>query len=310
VASERRGGERIERVIALRAFPGFSGLATDNLAILAECVEERICQSGEVIARRGQRVPAVYFVRRGRVDVLRHGVTQRSVGSGGAAGGLAALTRDPDGQDIVAAEGTELFVVRIEEMEDYFEECFPAMLAALRNLAAGVIEARRRVPDDAGYPGDGGPLVQSVVDMDLVERIRFSRRLLAYGRGRIEALAELAREMKEVRLAAGTRLFTEGDAAGDAVLLVSGGVECVTAGGQRFVMGPDSMIGGLDSLAGETRWYSATALTEVVALRSDTSNLLDVMEDHPELGIGMARVLARALLTLLDQETPTRAPTW
>jgi CRP-like cAMP-binding protein len=80
----------------------------------------------------------------------------------------------------------------------------------------------------------------------------------------------------------------------------------VNTEGQRFGFGPSSSVGGIDSLAGLPRWYSARAGTDVVALRSDVENLLDVFEDHPDIGIEMLRVLARTLMTLqarVDRQT-------
>jgi CRP-like cAMP-binding protein len=54
----------------------------------------------------------------------------------------------------------------------------------------------------------------------------------------------------------------------------------------------------MDSIAAEPRWYRAVAQTDVVALRSDAAHLMDVIEDHPDMGIAMLRSAAKSLTDL------------
>lgn len=300
-AREQDSG-RIERVIALRAFPGFNGLPPDHLALLADFAYDRYFRRGDAVTLPGGPVSSIFFIRRGKVNVIHDGVVVRTFTSGAVVGGLAAMTRDPQGQHLVAAADTDTFEVHVDDMEDFFEDSFPTMLVVLRGLALGVLETRLQFSDDAGYERvDDGNLVRPIGELGLVQRILFARRLMAYGRGRIEALAELARDMEVLRFSKGDVLYRQGDPATHAVLVCSGGVQCESDLGQRFVIGPESTIGSIDSMAGVPRWYTATALTDIVALRSDVTNLIDVIEDHSEMGMGMIRVLAKMLRSLQER---------
>jgi CRP-like cAMP-binding protein len=288
----------VERVLALRAFPGFARLPTDHLAGLAECTVERDVRRGEALALSGTPVPSVFFIRRGRVHVVHEGVAVRSFTGGAVVGGLAGLTRDPEGQHLVAAEDTDVFEVAVEDMEDFLEDSFPTLTVVMQGLAQGVRELRRQLPRDAGYRDDAGEFLRSERALGLVERVLFARNLLAFGRARVEAMAELVRDMAIARFRAGQVLYREDDEARDSLLIYSGAVRCASSSGQRFLMGPDSQIGGVDALARARRWYTATAETDVVALRSDVTNLLDTIEDHPDMGLDIVRVLARTMKTL------------
>jgi CRP-like cAMP-binding protein len=69
-----------------------------------------------------------------------------------------------------------------------------------------------------------------------------------------------------------------------------------------FRLGPDSAVGGIDSIAGQPRWYRAIAETDVVALRGSTEVLMDVIEDHPDMGVDMIQSAARVLLELHGEQ--------
>jgi CRP-like cAMP-binding protein len=300
-------GGAVERVLALRVFPGFARLPTDHLALLAEYTYERYFSKGDLIASPGRMVTSMHFVRSGIINVLREGVVVRSFSAGAVVGGLAGLTRDPKGQHLVAGDDTDTFEVAIDDMEDFLEDSFPTLVVVMRGLAGGVLEMRRKLPRDAGFVDDVGDFVRPEIELNLVERILFARRLLAYGHSRVEAMAELVREMELCRFAAGQVVYREGDGAVASYLVYSGGVRCTSASGQSFVMGPDSVIGGIDSMANAKRWYTATAQTDVVALRSAVTSLIDVVEDHPDMGLELLRVLAGILKGLQDREYEARA---
>lgn len=297
---------QVERMLALRAFPGFSELDMSQLVVLAEIVTERFFHSGTALSTPGKPVTTVTLIRHGRVNVLRDGVPVRMFGAGDVVGGMAAITRDPVGQHIVAVDDVDAFQLEGEDMADVFEESFPVLHAVIRGLARGVLSVRKQMAPGAGYRPPEPPATGVSEPPGLVERILFLRGLLAYGKARVEALADLAREMEYVQVPAGTVFWQQEDASRYSLLILGGIVDCENADGQSFAFGPNSSVGGIDSLAGLPRWYGATARTEVTALRSDVENLLDVFEDHPDIGIEMLRVLARTLMALqarVDRQT-------
>jgi CRP-like cAMP-binding protein len=269
--------------------------------VLAEIVDERFFRAGTPLFLPGRPVASVHLIRRGRVGILREGIAVRSFGPGGTVGALAALARDPTGQHVVAVEDTHTFEANVDDFEDVLEESFPTLLGALRGMARNVLEVRKQLGPSAGFREPKSRRSPIPSRLGLVERILFLRRLLAYGKAKIEAIAELAREAEEVNVPAGTVLWQAGEPARYSLLVVAGEVQCEAPDGQRFILGDDSQVGGIDSIAGVPRWYNAVALTEVVALRSEVTHLLDVIEDYPDMGLEMLRVVGGFLMRLQSE---------
>lgn len=303
-----RTSSRVERVLALRSFSGLSDVDSTHLGLMAEVARERAFERGSVLMAPGEPARAVHFVRRGTVAVLRDGVTMRRYGQGDVVGAIAVFSRDPAGQHVVAEDEVRTFEISRGEMEDVVEESFPILLASLRGMMRTALSLRRELTQSAGYgppppETDRGPLGD-----DLVEHILFARRLLTYGRARVEALTELTRAMVRFEAPAGTVLWHEDDPSHDSLLLFSGTVRCATRSGQEFRFGADSVIGGIDSIAGVPRWYGATAETDVVGLRGRAETLFDVLEDHPDMGIDMLSTAARVLMRLFEERDRAVGP--
>jgi CRP-like cAMP-binding protein len=304
---------RVERVLALRSFPGLAEVDPKHLALLADIARERVFPKGTALIVPGTPVPAMHLVRQGSVQVLVDRIPRRSYGAGAIIGGIAALTRDPKGQHVVAATETRTFEIDKDDFTDVLEESFSLLHSVLRGMLRAARDARRSIPVDAGFSAI--PLTEEPArassELGIVERAMFVRRLQTYGSARVEALAELAREMTVLRVSAGTELFRAGDPAPYSLLVYSGVVSCETDTGQRFRLGPDSVVGGVDSISFDPRWYHATAETNLVALRADTEHLMDVIEDHPDMGLDMLRSAARILAELqarVDRSTDSTPP--
>jgi CRP-like cAMP-binding protein len=81
--------------------------------------------------------------------------------------------------------------------------------------------------------------------------------------------------------------------------IVSDVVACTTQwGASRFTCGPGYPLGNLERFTGDPRWYTAVTDTPLVALRGDTESLLDVLEDHFDLSIGLVEAMARRVIDI------------
>ncbi|HEX4338339.1 MAG TPA: cyclic nucleotide-binding domain-containing protein [Polyangiaceae bacterium] len=289
---------RVERVLALRSFPGLALVDPAHLAVMAEVAEERAFRKGEVMLTPGTPVRSMHLIRRGDVAILREGIAVRTFRGGDIVGAIAALTRAPEGQHIIALTDTTTFEIDVSDFEEVLEESFALLLAALRGTLRGALECRLQIPGDAGYSLPPLEPTRTTTELGLVERVLFLRRLNPFGAPRVEALAELAREMVEVTFRAGAQIWRLGEPSPYSLVVWSGVISAITETGQRFRFGPDSVVGGIDSIAAEPRWYIARAETDVVALRGDASLLMDVIEDHPDMGIAMLRAAAGSLTDL------------
>lgn len=297
----------VERVLALKSFPAFRDLSPQDLAVLAEHTTPHVFRTGAPLSRPGMPVRSLHFLLGGRVRILRDGAAHRDAISPEIVGGLAALAQEPRGEHAMAAEDTLTLQLERDDMEDIFEDRFVIFLATLRAIARAQLGLRRGLGADAGYPPPDRPdPARTVADLDLVGRLFLLRRTMDFARARVEALADIAQESRVIELGAGDVLWRPGDVADHGVLIADGVVTCTSDGGaQRFGFGPGALVGGVDSMAGEPRWFEATAAGPVRGLYIATQRLLDTMEDNVELAMDVLRSFARGSLDL-EERSGTR----
>jgi CRP-like cAMP-binding protein len=298
---------RVERLVTLRSFAAWTAVSAPDVATLAEMTRAVRIPKGTEIYSAGEPVEDVYLVVRGELVLERDGRVIGHYRAGGGVGGLAAFARDREGYRGWAARDTIALHLRAEETEELFEERFTMLDAILRNLCRQALELRRGLGVDGGYPpavpGEACP----ARPLDLVERTFFLRQNAGFGEGRLDALMALARAVREVRLEPGTRLWREGDDAPHTLAVVCGRVAASTAAGQRFLFGAGDFCGSLDSFARQPRWFDAEVVDGVVALEIGRDAMLDVLEDHPDLGTELVSVFAGSLLALLETAAARRA---
>lgn len=309
--AELQPSQQVERIIALRRFPGFVNLRPAEIAAIAAFAQEQLFPAGTAITKPGRPVQSIYFIVEGHVDYLEEGEPVRRWGPHDVIGGMAAMTQDPAGQHFVAVEDVIAFEVGYDDMLDVFEDHFTILVAVLGGMSRAMLEARRELGLDGGYEPALAPEVppHSLPHLTLVEKILFLRNMQDLGRHDVEVMAELARGATEWRYDAGTSLWRAGDSSDYYLFIVAGCVagdvpaEGVTEQGaprpaQRIRLGANSPIGIMDAIAGVPRWYTAVAETDVVVLRVDVGDLIDILEDHTELAVKMLRRLASTVLEL------------
>jgi CRP-like cAMP-binding protein len=301
VRRETRVIDDVERMMLLRTFPGFSHLAPAEVAALAEPTRRRFFPAGAVLARAGDPPRSLHFVTDGEVRVSRHGHALGQFGPRSTVGGLAVIARDPDTPEIVAIRDAVTYEMMTDDLEDMFEDNFGVLLAVLRAIASASLDARRQLGPAAGFRQDGHSARCPARALDLVERIFFLRKTIVFARSRIEALAQLARSARELRLEAGSVLWRAGDPSAGVVFPVCGSVRATTPEGQEFLFRGGASLGGLDMIAGERRWYTAEIVDSLVGLELDAELFLDVLEDHHEMAREFLAALARELISLQEQ---------
>jgi CRP-like cAMP-binding protein len=285
----------------LRTFAAFADLSPGHLAALAELAEERFFPAGVEVHPEGVPVREVHYLLTGQVEIRRRGRPVRRLGARSVIGGLAALAHVADSHQVVAIEDTTTFSFTHEDQVDVFEDNFEMMTGILRGVAGAFIEARLAVGPTAGFSPDVDPGTPPSGPLDLVGKLAVLRRTVPFSEARIEALSEMARESPERRHPAGTALWQLADPPGPSLLVVSGVIEGETERGQTFGLGPDSIAGGLDSLAGRSRWFRAVARTDLTVLELHLGALLDVLEDHSDLAMDLLRSMAGGVLALREK---------
>jgi CRP-like cAMP-binding protein len=298
-STARRVG--LERMMLLRSFPQLADMPPVHLAAMAELCEEEFYPAGADIFAEGQAVHRIHYVLEGAVEVRRGGRPLKRLGPRSVLGGLAALAGAPSMQ-VVAVEDTATFSFTQEDQVDIFEDNFELLVGVIRGVAGALMEAHRAAGPSAGFRPDDETAPYPVHPLSLVEKLAVLRRSVPYAEARLEALADLARESPEQRFAAGEVLWRAGDPSGYGLQMVAGVVEGVAGGGsQRFRFSSRSVVGGLDSLAAQPRWFDATALVDTVAIKVPTGALLDLFEDHVDMALDLLRVMAGEVLALRER---------
>jgi hypothetical protein len=113
-------------------------------------------------------------------------------------------------------------------------------------------------------------------------------------------LAELARIVREVTFPDGSAIVTEGEFDDSMYFIVSGAVDITKGGMPVAELGTRDFFGEMAVFDGERRSATATARGDVRLLRLSRSDLFEVMEDQPAIGIGICQTLVRRVRGLLD----------
>jgi CRP-like cAMP-binding protein len=293
----------IERALILKAFPGFAPLSMDQLTVLATIARERFFPAGTVMHTPGRIVTCFHMILEGLVEVHRHGRRAQELGPKGLVGGLAALTRDPEGSHIVAVRDTFALEIDSEDMDDLWEEHFSlirsVLLAMSRTLRAAVIKGGE--PQEPSPPPEAATSPPPSAPLSLIDRMFALRGASSFAAMSLEAVGQLAADTEELRLQPGETLWKVDDPSRFATLVVHGVAVCSPPGGATFRVGPGSHVGAFDVMAEQPRWFECRAETAVVALRMSGGSILDVLEDHPEVAVHMLRDTARRLNRVFDR---------
>ena len=288
-----------ERLIYLRSIPVAATLPMPVLRLIAAALTARTYPAGALLMKQGEPIDSLQFLIQGKVALARNGRSLGHLSPPQSLGFLGILARADGTYDATAEVETETLELEAEPLYELFEEHFSLLHASLRYAAERLCSDMQELPAEAlAIPFDEH--VGAVPDrpLDLVERIFFLRRVSAFSKASLSALAVVAEQLVEVRVAAsGEALWRPGDRSEHALMIVDGVVECATADGQkRFRYGPGTAVGGVEALANKPRWYGVTTAGPLVALRGRTDDLLDVFEDHYPMAMDFVAMLASGII--------------
>lgn len=292
---------RTDRLIALRQFGAFATLAPEDAQAIANRTRERRLVAGEVLFSEDEPIDEIAFIVRGKVRTQRHGKVLGTYGERSVLGSLAILAELTDGFGGVALEPTTAIMLPAEEMLEVFEDHFVVVRGVLRGLGEGMLKIRRSMGAGGFNSSEWDPATEPPAPLDLVGRIAQLRDAMPFAGARMEALADLARDVRETRLDADTELWNEGDPSGAWLFILHGLVEAEASTGMKVTFGPGDVIGALGTLAQVPRWYSAKTTSDLVALRTDGEELFDVMEDHFDFAMALVRSMARGYMSVLEE---------
>ena len=297
--------QTLERMLVLRALPAFADLDDERLVAVARHCSERIVGQGEILVQDGEFIGATNVVVEGRVRVEMDGTliarSDRRIG----VGILGMLARHRSRRSVIADVRTRLLVLERERLFDLMEEDFDILAHVMRVVSREIIGTYRKLDIDYNAPErprtTPAHLLVEGRELDLVERMLAVRQVPAFGRSSLDSVARYAKLVEQHRLTAGTQLWSEGEPCSTYLHVISGTVLCTREDSDALLrLSAPSMPGLFGVLAGlEHRWHTATAETDVVALRVDREVILNLLEDDFEMAARCLTLSARRLIRFL-----------
>jgi CRP-like cAMP-binding protein len=281
----------LRRVLALRQFPFLEHAELDELATIAENVIEKTVPAGTVIATAGSRLRHVQLVVDGRIEVRPHGPIWLPRHIYGA---LEVFAHREVAHTAIAATELHTLQFSAREIGEILEDNFGVLLATVRVLAGRVLATQTAAPREV--------TPASTAQLGLVERLIVLRQQLPFATAGLPALATLAHASEEVSWPAQAIIAHAGEPATSATFIVAGSALAL----RDYDVSPlraGAAIGLLETLAGAPHSATVETLSAVRALRCTSSAILDVLEDHTDIGIAMLEAFAAELL---DREQTLR----
>jgi CRP-like cAMP-binding protein len=286
----------LRRMLRLRQFPLFETVDLDELATIAENLVEQTIPAGTVIATAGTRLHGIHLVLDGTIETRPRGHTWQPHQVFGA---LEVFANRDVVHTAVAKTDLQTLHVSSADLGEVLEDNFGVLVTALRELAGRLLTV---APVHTVAPAQARTVLaaQPPGPLGLVERLILLRQQLPFAGARLQALATLAHACDEVSWPAGTVIVRAGEPATSAYVLIEGAA-IATRGRTSYVVDAGSSIGHLEALAGVQHGATIHTTQPVRALRSDASAILDVLEDHTDVGLAMMATFAGALLDATPQ---------
>jgi len=274
----------------LRTVPAFESLTNAQLRDLAYEAHEVLMPRGTQLQRRGEQSESMYLVVDGLVDA-----GHSTIGPGGVVGFLDALASTPMVSAAHAETDVVAFRLETDALREVCEQNFAVLGALLRHVADRALDERHALMRSIVGRSTRGLTADR--PLDRVGRIIALHRSPAFPSDSMDALAELAGHLDEVRVEAGHALWRPGAPADGFFLICSGEVHL--GGGPWRVgdhLGPGAVPGIVATLAGRSYQYEAIASEPSLLLHVRAESFMDVMEDHFEMAYELLGRLARYVL--------------
>jgi CRP-like cAMP-binding protein len=281
----------LRRLLALRQFPVFAGADLGDLAVVADNLVEATFPAGARVAGIDSRVPALHLVLDGRIDARTPRETIQSWGPHTVFGLLEVLAGRKFEAPAIAAVETRTLELAASDSIEVLEDNFGVLRTMMRELATRLVAVLEIRP-----PTPSSQLVVPTGRLTMVERLIVLRQQVPFARGRLQALAALAQASEEVSWPAGSIVARNGSAADGALVILDGTLHATRADHPVRILGPGDAVGSLETLAGLHHRFTVETTTPVRAMRSAGATMLDILEDHTDLGLAMIATFAGALL--------------
>jgi len=281
----------LHRLLSLRQFPALASVELVELVMVAENVVESTFPPGTSFATADARVAALHLVLDGRIET-RHGTSVETWGPRQVFGLLEVLAGRSAVASAIAATMTRTLRLAAGDTIEVLEDNFGLLRVTLRELAARLVgyvdRPRVQAQHHLGFSGTGS--------LTLVERLIVLRQHMPFVGGRLQALAAVAHAAEEMSWPAGITVAQSGSMADAAIMIVEGTLRATRPDGVSRILRAGDAIGPLETLAGMRHGATVETTSPVRAISCSGATILDVLEDHTDLGLMMIASFAGALL--------------
>lgn len=292
----------LERTLYLRSLEPFSDMPLGDLAIFAQKARERFFRKGSTILRKEEELASFHHIVEGQVRVQGREYGDRVLGPNHGIGFLSFISRRNIGVDATTETDTTTLEFNGDDFNDILEDSFRILLHTMRAVANRTMSVRKKSVDGEYFaPAENLPPPPDR-ELDLFERLLYWTRGGAYQHRSMDAMIELAKASKEVRVEEGHRFWSEGQVSGHVKLILAGTVRCTVPDGRAFRCGPGYPLGNIESMAGQPRWFDAVAEGPMVLLDAETDAFLDVLENHSQMAIDFLAGMAAGLIRILEMK--------
>lgn len=274
----------IRKMLALRRFPILDDVDLREVAVVAENARALTYPAGAAVVSAGAPVDTVTLVLEGE---LSSPTTPSSWGPHSAFGMLEALAGRDAAAPVIATTDTRVLQLRAFQVEDILEDNFGILSATLRRFASRLARDRH-----LARPVD---LVDTTA-LGLVERLVLLRQLVPFTDSRLRSLAMVAADAREQTWESHTRVVTAGDRAGELHVILEGTLRMMRDGHVVRELRPGDSFATFETLARSLHELDVETVTAARTLTCSGNTIYDVIEDQTDLGIGILRTCARALL--------------
>jgi CRP-like cAMP-binding protein len=285
-----------DRLLAVLSLGILEGLDDDAALLLAEYSKVTTFESGQEVTTADEEPESVFVVLEGRLVVPRPHGAPMVLDSGRGVGVIGILANNGKGMRSFAEVETRALEISKDVFLAAIDESFSIARNVLKTFAGMLLDGRGPLPTEAdALPAD--PAVEDLTEpRTLVERVIELTRTGIFIGANLDAIFDMARVMRQVRVPAGHVFFAAGDKARTVVRVLGGTVRGTAPDGSSVEVASGLMLGGLAALAGRRHAFEARAATEVVAYEINFEDFLVVLEAHPELTMKMLRTLATTLM--------------
>ncbi len=275
----------VERALLLKTLPVLNETGADEIAAIVNRLEDRSFLPGATLFSAGEVPTALHVLFEGRAKIaLPHGSITRK--SGEVVGLLDALEQQPYGSSCVCETAVHTVALRVDDFYDLLED-FPDLSRALIGFLAREVsvyvdeQVRHRHLDREGAPFTG-----RAQPIELIDKIVFMKSVPLLSGASVEELARLGGEVAEVVYEPGAVVARGGERA-DAFYVV--------LRGRLGTRGPRATVGVLDVLQQGAFTQTVVAMEPTRVLRVPGERFFDLLEDHFDMAIAIARRLSAAM---------------